>query len=134
MRFILLTAAMFAAGCSGSPTSPTPVAEARVSESRASQSPVGGAPDDGAPGGEAPSEGTPSRPAIRWDVIAPGCSPPPAPSPLPDPNAATFAPARNGMTSATWPWTSAGRSVLLIAYFIEDDGMLKLCSWDTSDL
>lgn len=137
MRLIFLAAAMFATGCSGSPTSPTPVAEARVSESRASQSPVGGAPDDGVPGGVpgggAPSEGTPSRPAIRWDVIAPGCSPQPAPSPLPDPHAATLAPA-NGMTSATWPWTSAGRSVLLIAYFIEDDGMLKLCSWDTSDL
>jgi hypothetical protein len=129
MRFILLTAAMFAAGCSGSPTSPTPVAEARVSESRASQSPVGGAPDDGAPGG-----GTPSRPAIRWDVIAPGCSPQPAPSPLPDPNAAILSPEANGLTSATWQWTSAGRPVLLIAYFMEDGGMLKLCSWDTSDL
>jgi hypothetical protein len=67
-------------------------------------------------------------------VIAPGCSPRPAPSPLPDSNEATLSRAANGMTAATWPWMSVGRSVLLIAYFIEDDGMLKLCSWDTSDL
>ena len=132
MRFILLVAVVFVVGCSGSPTSPSLVAEARASESRASESPVGGAPAEGAPGGGAPSEGT--GPAIRWDVIAPGCSPRRAPSPIPDPNAATLSPGPSGMTTATWPWTSAGRSVLLIAYFVESDGMLKLCTWDSSDI
>ncbi|MCC7176990.1 MAG: hypothetical protein IT177_01225 [Acidobacteria bacterium] len=124
MRFIIPAALVLAAGCSGSPTSPSALVQSPVAEARSVAS-----PGEGAPAGD-----TNGTPALRWDVVAPGCTPRPVPSPLPDPTDARLSPGPNGMTAASWSWTSAGRDVLLIAYFIEHDGMLKLCSWDTSDV
>jgi hypothetical protein len=125
MRFIVLPALVLAAGCSGSPTSPSPLTELPVAQSLTTASPGAGASDDESP----------RTLPIRWDVSAPGCSPPPAPNPLPDPNHARLSPGQNGMTVASWWWqTSGGRSVLLVAHFLEHEGMLKLCSWDTSDV
>ncbi|MCC7123862.1 MAG: hypothetical protein IT178_03380 [Acidobacteria bacterium] len=70
---------------------------------------------------------------MRWDVAAPGCSPDPAPIPVPLADEAALEPDRQGI-AATWEWRLDDRDVLLIAHFVEDDHLLKLCSWDTADL
>lgn len=124
MRFIIPAALVFAAGCSGSPTSPSALVQSPVAEARSVAS-----PGDGAPAGD-----TNGTPALRWDVVAPGCTPRPAPSPVPDPNDARLSQGPNGMTTASWWWMSAGREVLLVASFVDHEGLLKLCSWDTSDV
>lgn len=72
---------------------------------------------------------------MRWDVVAPGCAPSPVPAPTPDPDAANLEPAPQNHLRATWDWSErAGRPTMLIADFVEQDGLLKLCTWDTSDL
>jgi hypothetical protein len=111
MKSLILCAALLMIGCSDMPTAPS------------SNPPPAGNPP--------PSTTT----ALRWDLVAPGCSPEPPPSPLPDPTAARLTPGPEGVIVATWPYIlPSGVDGLLIARFMESNEMLVLCSWDTSDL
>ena len=73
-------------------------------------------------------------PHLRWDVVATGCAPSPAPSPLPDERAARVAIEGDGSLRATWPIVSpTDRAGTLYARFLSYGSDWALCSWDTVD-
>lgn len=110
MKSLILCAALLMTGCSEMPTAPS---------------------SNPSPPTPPPSSST----TLRWDIAAPGCTPAPPPSPLPDPSEAQLTPGREGVIVATWRRElPSGAQGLLIARFVESGGMLLLCSWDTSDL
>ena len=109
MKHFLVCLTLCAAGCSDTPTSPTVVSTPAVPPAVSSQT-------------------------LRWDVIATGCAATRAPVPLPDPNTGNLTKLADGSISGSWPYRSRGTSVLLYARFIDDAGLLALCTWDIADL
>lgn len=72
---------------------------------------------------------------LRWDLVAPGCSPSTPPSPLPDSDMARVHSHDPGVKVATWDWSyPAGRPAMLQAQFVRTGEIWALCYWDTSDL
>ena len=107
MRTMLpLAAALLAVNCSTSPTAPSPVRE----DPTASAAPLAN---------------------LRWDVMAPGCTPKSPPSPLPDPQQARLEPGPHGTIVAFWPSYRAG---MLHATLVEQDQQLLVCDWEIADL
>ncbi len=73
-------------------------------------------------------------PHLRWDVVATGCAPSPAPSPLPDEATARVMIEGDGSLRATWPIVSTtNREGTLYARFLSYGSDWALCSWDTVD-
>ena len=108
MRTLLpLAAALFAVNCSGSPTAPTAI------------------PTQGSAASSAPLAN------LRWDVVAPGCTPKSPPSPLPDPEQARLEPGPHGTIVAFWP---SYRTGLLHATLVESEQLLLVCDWEIADL
>ena len=110
MRSILvmvLGASLVTAACSETPLSPTPV----------------------------PAATTPAGTLnLRWDVVAAGCTPNPAPSPLPDAAAARVNLEGDGSIAASWSIVSPdNRAETLYAKFRPSGSDWALCAWDTVD-
>jgi hypothetical protein len=99
------------AGCSDSPVSPTAL-----------------------DGGAGVTE--PSRPlTLRWDLVAPNCSPRTPPSPLPEAISARVNHEPDGSIQASWDYTfPEGGTGLLYARFVRSGNEWALCFWDTASV
>jgi|SRR4029450_13433121 hypothetical protein len=72
---------------------------------------------------------------LRWDVTASSCAPSPMTFPAPKSAPAAVQPQSDGSIIASWPYTNAGRDVMLYANFIRStNGEWTICSWDTADI
>lgn len=40
----------------------------------------------------------------------------------------------DGSVVASWPYVANGRSVMLYARFVRENGTWAMCSWDTADV
>lgn len=107
---LILALALFAAGCSETPLSPTSLA-------------------DGV-GVTEPSSTT----KLRWDLVAPGCTPRTPPSSIPDSAAARLTREPDGsITASWWDYTLPGGGTgLLYARFVLSGAEWSLCFWDTA--
>ena len=107
MKRLILFVALIAAGCSSnSPTAPSAT----------------------------PQPGPGVSTTLRWDIQAPSCQSAVKPNPLPDPTSARMTNEPDGSITASYPYTLAGRSVLLYANFVPVNGVWAVCSWDTADV
>jgi hypothetical protein len=82
----------------------------------------------------APSRAPAVAGQLRWDVVSTTCAPVDTPSPQPDMGSATIVTDADGSLSASWPYVVAGRSVMLYARFVRENGTWAMCSWDTADV
>ena len=82
----------------------------------------------------APSTAPAVNAQLRWDVVSTSCAPVSAPSPLPEIGAATIVTQPDGSVMASWPYVANGRSVMLYAKFVRENGTWAMCSWDTADV
>lgn len=82
----------------------------------------------------APSRAPAVNSQLRWDVISTTCAPVSAPSPQPEISSATVVTQPDGSVMASWPYTLNGRSVMLYARFVQENGTYAMCSWDTADV
>jgi hypothetical protein len=104
---LLLTLVLVTAGCSESMLSPSPI-------------------EDG--------DGAPAAPKLRWDRVAPGCSPRTPPSPIPDVASARVTHEADGSITVSWlnyPFPQGGTG-LLYARFVQSGAEWALCFWDTA--
>lgn len=112
-RLLIAATLLVAAGCSNSPTSPTPVTT--VTPPVVVVTP------------------TTDRTTLHWEIMAPGCAPLLAPSPLPDSNLADRINLADGSLSVSWNYRTRGLNSLLYARFVEGSGTMNLCTWDTAN-
>lgn len=82
----------------------------------------------------APSQSSGAAVALRWDVVSTSCAPVSAPSPQPDMSNATITTQADGSMLASWPYEQNGRTVMLYATFVRENGTWAMCSWDTADV
>ena len=100
--------ALCAVGCSETPLSPTEVGRGSAAA---------------------------TAPRLRWDLVAPGCTPRTPPSPIPETASARVSQEADGSIRASWDHVFPGGGTgLLYAKFVPSGTEWLLCFWDTASV